>query len=262
MIAYSLYKELVQKIVEDGEFFDFTSGYLYEYLLRNIKGLEDVRSEYVKVEHPEQYIRDHHLKIDGPYQYSLWQDLGYGDSHTNSQELDTSDGDFVCVTEDTVYIGDAIKAKEEVICFKSHVENSHNDICYWKLVKEQVNENGAFYEKYIPGMKVETEISSPEFFEEVIKKVDMPDRSNGRISSQTASFVNYPLMASGIKEEKKRVIASCNPIKSSLICMIEYYEGDKLIETFRSTGKSLYTAYYDYMVDKGYFINNGMQKRV
>ena len=262
MIAYSLYKELTQKLVEDGEFFDYTAGYLYEYLLRNIKGLEDVRSEYVKIEKPEQYVRDHHLKTDGPYQYSLWQDLGYGDRNDGQRDLDTGDGDFTCATEDKVYIDDAIKNKEEVISFRSCVEGSYKDIYYWKLLKEQVNENGAFYEKYIPGMKVETDIYSPEFFEEVIKKVDMPDRSDGRISSHTASFVNYPLMASGIKGEKKRVVASCNPIKSNLICTINYYEGEKLVETFYSTGKSLYTAYYDYMLDKGYFMNNGKQKKV
>lgn len=232
---------MAQKIVKDGQLYDYTYSTIEEYLRKNLGEIDAFESEY-----PERDVAVHHIKNkDKDYEYYLWQRL--------------KSGEFTYISERDIAIKDVIGSGKEICAFDTTVGTEYDKSLSWHILKQCINSKGAYVEEYYPGRKIVTLIYNSEDYSKAINKND--ETFNKPFTSQFLAIVSYPIMAYNIKPSRKIVVVG-NPMKMDDTDSISVYEGDHCVETIPFEGKTLYQAYYDYMVEKGYFIGQrtGNQK--
>lgn len=258
----SIYSDLSIRLAKDGDLTVFAASYINEYLQKNIKGLEDVISKIEIDPRAGKETVTHHLKTIEGYNYRIIQE-NFPDTRLETEpDIDTMDGEIHGRVEDDVTLIDAINNKEEVIVFNTSIDCNVEDQYVWSILKEQFNENGAYVEDYIPGLKVTTDIFDREEHKKAVLKNDNLSFNHLILDNYCPSPVRYVMDAARKSKPVRNVVATCNPVSARMICMIEEYEGDKLVDRRRVVGKPIYTAYYDYMLEKGYFISGCREKDI
>lgn len=237
--------KLAQKIVKDGQLYDYTYSTIEEYLRKNLGEIDAFESEYSEIK-SDGDVAIHRIKNKNKdYEYCLWQQL--------------KSGEFTYISETDIAIKDVIDDGKEICDFKSMVGTEVDESLRWYISKQCINSKGAYLEDYYPGRKIVTLIYTPEDIRKAINKND--ETFNKPFTSKFLAIVSYPTMAYNIKPSRKIVVVG-NPMKMDDTYSISVYEGDHCVETIPFEGKTLYQAYYDYMVEKGYYIGQrtGNQK--
>lgn len=163
--------------------------------------------------------------------YALWQNIDTGEIHY--------------LLEKNELILEAIEQKRRVSQFNLFTSDE------WGFKKEVINPDYSFCESYYPGKKIETTIYSTHNLYNAIKEIKYDYLTSG-----SDSFVNYPMVCVKDVGERKITVEETNSIKLEKDFLITIKgPNDEIFLRKVVNGSSLYSVYYNLMIENRFFKN-------
>ena len=168
--------------------------------------------------------------------------------YLNQEEIN---GEFYYYPSEPISIGDAIHSKQEVVCFSLEVLRSD---CL--LRKDYISDTLAIVEKYdCSSGLIEARIYDIESLIEQLQNIQ------DTLMTSRRRFIEY-LMQEDMNGPKEVISVSISENNDGTGYVIEdYVVGEGLPKEIVASQKPLYPAYYNYMVEKGYFAGDESTKK-
>lgn len=229
-INTDIYSQLTNIIVTKGKLdHNMTFDVIKEYLIYNM----DAFNRFAYGIKDDNGIKGCIFRFDytADKPYDLWQNIDTGEIHY--------------LLENNEFILETIEKKKRV----SHFNMSTSD--EWGFKKEVINPEYSIYESYYPGKKIETTIYSTQNLYNAIKEIKYDYLTSG-----SDSFVNYPMVCVKDNGERKIIVEETNSIKLEKDYLITIKgSNDEIFLRKVVNGSSLYSVYYNLMIEYRFFKN-------
>lgn len=226
-VMNDVYSQITNVLISKGKLdHDMTFNTIKEYLAYNMNGFTRFAWGVKKDDRANVCFFTFDSKVEHPYVLNL---------NLNNDEISY-------LIEKPINILKAIENKERVIAFTFNPETG----CF---TKEVIDGMYSYIEHYYIGKKVETKVYLTHELEEAIKSI----KFEGLMSNRT-DFISYPIFVGKKEPLIGYEMEVLNPLREQKEYLLSVNKPNRVDrEMVYSKDSTLYSAYFDEMIEKGCF---------